>query len=115
VQVGTAFLACPEANVSPLYRKALRVAQPHETVITNIFTGRPARALETRIVRELGPMAKDVSVFPLAAAALTPLRATSERGGASDFTPLWCGQGIGLNPELPAAKLTAWLVRSLCP
>jgi nitronate monooxygenase len=114
VQVGTAFLACNEANISPLYRKALRVAQSHKTVITNVFTGRPARALETRIVRELGPIAKEVSVFPLAVAALAPLRATSEPHGSTDFTPLWCGQGVGLNPELPAAKLTAWLLRPLC-
>jgi nitronate monooxygenase len=115
VQVGTAFLACNEANISPLYRNALRAAQSHKTVITNVFTGRPARALETRVVRELGPIAKEVPVFPLAVTALAPLRARSEPLGSTDFTPLWCGQGVGLSPELPAAGLTAWLLPPLCP
>lgn len=109
VQVGTAFLFCSEANISPLYRRALRVAQPDRTVVTNVFTGRPARALETRIVREVGPITKEVPAFPLAAAALAPLRATSEARGSTDFTPLWCGQAVCLSPELSAARLTAWL------
>jgi nitronate monooxygenase len=113
VQVGTAFLFCSEANVSPLYRRALRVAQADQTVLTNVFTGRPARVLETRIVRELGPISKDVPAFPLAAAALAPLRATSEAHGSTDFTPLWCGQAVCLGSELPAAKLTAWLCSGL--
>ena len=109
VQVGTSFLFCNEANIPPLYRRALRVAQPNQTVITNVFTGRPGRALETRIVRELGPIAKEVPAFPLAAAALAPLRAATEPHGSTDFTPLWCGQAMCLSPELPAAELTAWL------
>jgi nitronate monooxygenase len=113
VQVGTAFLFCSEANISPLYRGALRVAQADQTVLTNVFTGRLARVLETRIVRELGPISKDVPAFPLAAAALAPLRATSEANGSTDFTPLWCGQAVCLSSELPAAKLTAWLLQRL--
>src|SRR5262249_39613609 len=101
---------CNEANISPAYRKALRAPrQSLQSVITNVFTGRPARALETRIVRELGPMAEEIPVFPLAAAAIAPLRAKSEPQGSTDFTPLWCGQAARLSPELPAAKLVAWL------
>jgi nitronate monooxygenase len=53
VQVGTAFLFCEEASISPLYRQAVMAARPEQTLITNIFTGRPARVLETRIVEEL--------------------------------------------------------------
>jgi nitronate monooxygenase len=109
VQVGTAFLFCEEANISPVYRRALKVARPEQTVVTNVFTGRPARALETRIVREVGPITKEAPAFPLAANALAPLRAVSEPHGCTDFTPLWCGQAVSLTPELPAAKLTAWL------
>ena len=92
-----------------MYRRALRIAQSDQTVITNVFTGRMARALETRIVRELGRIANNVPEFPLAATALAPLRAASELHGSTDFTPLWCGQAVCLSPELPAAKLTAWL------
>jgi nitronate monooxygenase len=67
VQIGTAFLFCEEANISPLYRQAVMAARPEQTLITNIFTGRPARVLETRIVEELGPIARNVPPFPLAA------------------------------------------------
>jgi nitronate monooxygenase len=113
VQVGTAFLFCEEANIPPLYRQAVRAARPDQTLITNVFTGRPARVLETRIVRELGPMASNVPAFPLAGVALAPLRAASEPRGCTDFMPLWCGQAACLSPELSAAKLTRWLFGGL--
>ena len=109
VQVGTAFLFCEEANVSPLYRKAVRAARPEQTLVTNVFTGRPARVRENRIVRELGPIAKNLPAFPLAATPLAPLRAASEPHGCTDFVPLWCGQAACLSPELSAAELTRWL------
>jgi nitronate monooxygenase len=111
VQIGTAFLFCDEANVSLSYRQALRLAQADRTTITNVFTGRPARAIQTRIVRELGPMTEDAPSFPLAGAALTPLRAASEPHGSADFMSWWCGQAASLGRELPAAKLTEWLSR----
>lgn len=113
VQVGTAFLHSGEANIPPPYRQALRAAQADQTVITNVFTGRPARALKTRIVRELGPIARQMPAFPVAAAALAPLREAAEKRGSTDFTPFWCGEGVGLTPELPAAKLTGWLCEGL--
>ena len=95
--------------MSPLYRQAVRAARPEQTVVTNVFTGRPARVRETRIVRELGPIAKNVPAFPLAAGPLAPLRAASEPDGCTDFMPLWCGQAARLSPELSAAELTRWL------
>jgi nitronate monooxygenase len=113
VQVGKAFLFCAEANVSSLYRQAVRAARPEQTLITNVFTGRPARVCSTRIVRELGPIAKHVPAFPLAGAALAPLRAASEPHGRTDFMPLWCGQAARLSPELPAAELVRWLLGRL--
>jgi nitronate monooxygenase len=112
VQIGTAFLFCQEANVSTLHRQAARSAQAEQTVVTNIFTGRPARVCETRIVRELGPIAQTVPDFPLAAAPLGPLRAASEPDGSTDFMPLWCGQAARLSPDLSAAALTRWLSKS---
>lgn len=111
VQVGTAFLFCGEADVSPLHRQALRVARPEQTVVANVFTGRAARVHETRVVRELGPIAKDAPAFPLAAVPLAPLRAASESRGCTDFVPLWCGQAARLSPEVSAAELTRWLSR----
>jgi nitronate monooxygenase len=109
VQAGSAYLLCDEANVPPLYRKALRSVCDHQTAITSVFTGRPARAIANRIVRELGPIGNDAPCFPLAAGPLAPLRAASEARGSNEFTPLWCGQAASLAREGSAAKLTEWL------
>jgi nitronate monooxygenase len=110
VQVGTAYLLCPEATTAPMHRAALRNAATRETAVTNLFTGRPARGLVNRLMRELGPISSEVPEFPFASAALAPLRAKAEADGRDDFTQLWCGQ----NPvcrELPAAEITRELAR----
>jgi len=109
VQIGTAYLHCPEAQISPLYRQALKATRGNETAITNVFTGRPARAIVNRLMREVGPMSDVAPEFPLAAATLAPLRAKSEMAGSADFTPLWSGQSAQLGRELPAAELTKQL------
>jgi nitronate monooxygenase len=106
VQIGTAYLLCPEAQISPIYRHALRCAKDNETAVTNVFTGRPARGIVNRLIREVGPLSDVAPEFPLAAAALAPLRAKSERAGSGDFSPLWSGQAVRLTCELPAAELT---------
>ena len=109
VQIGTAYLHCPEAQISPLYHQALKDAKDNDTAITNVFTGRPARAIVNRIMREVGPMSDVVPDFPLAASIVAPLRAKSETAGSADFTPLWSGQAARLGRELPAAELTKQL------
>jgi len=106
VQIGTAYLHCPEAQISPLYRQALKGTRDNDTTITNVFTGRPARAIVNRIMREVGPMSDIAPKFPIAAATLAPLRAKSEMAGSADFTPMWSGQSARLSRELPAAELT---------
>ncbi|WP_406858538.1 nitronate monooxygenase [Alsobacter sp. KACC 23698] len=110
VQVGTAFLFCPEAKVSCMHRAALRAARDNGTVLTNVFTGRPARGLANRVVREVGPVSDLAPAFPLAASAMAPLRAKAEASGSGDFSPLWSGQAAGLGREMSAAALTAWLM-----
>ncbi|WP_282361319.1 nitronate monooxygenase [Pseudomonas sp. PS01300] len=109
VQVGTAYLFCPEAKVSAAHRQALHSAQASDTALTNLFTGRPARGINTRIMRELGPMSPLAPAFPLAGGALMPLRAISEPQGNSDFSNLWAGQALRLGQALPAAELTRQL------
>jgi nitronate monooxygenase len=106
VQIGTAYLLCPEATLSPAHRAALRAARPEQTTITNVFTGRPARGLVNRLIRELGPLAPDAPGFPHAGALVAPLRPVAEAAGSTDFTPLWCGQAVHLGQELPAGELT---------
>src|SRR6202043_1984152 len=106
VQIGTAYLLCPEAKVSPVHREALKNTTDSQTTLTNIFTGRPARGIVNRAITELGSMLDNVPDFPLPAAALGPLRSNSEAAGSGDFTPLWSGQAARLARELPAAELT---------
>jgi len=106
VQIGTAYLFCPEARISAFYREALRKAKDNQTVLTNVITGRAARGIVNRFIRELGPMSDDVPRFPLAADALGPLRSKSELSGSTDFTPFWSGQAASLGREIPAGDLT---------
>lgn len=108
VQIGSAYLLCPEAKVSAPHRAALRSARDDGTVLTNVMTGRPARGFITRAIRELGPIT-DTPQFPLAAGALQPLRAKAEAQGSGDFSPLWSGQAAALGREIGAGELTQML------
>jgi nitronate monooxygenase len=121
VQVGTTYLLCPEATTSPVHRAALAArrdvardaagrddarGEAPATVITNLFTGRPARAIDNRLIRELGPIRNDLPPFPLPAHALGPLRARAEANAFGDFSPLWSGEDGSGCEEIPAADLT---------
>jgi nitronate monooxygenase len=112
VQVGTAYLLCPEATTSAVHRAALKSAAARHTALTNLFSGRPARGIVNRLMRELGPMSDAAPAFPLATAALAPLRAAAEKRGSGDFSPLWSGQNAQGCKELPAAQLTRSLFSS---
>jgi len=105
-QIGTAYLLCPEAATPVLHRDALRQADADATVLTKVFTGRPARVLPNRLPRELGPMTDAAPDFPLPLGATAPLRAKAERQGDGEFTPLWSGQASPLAREMPAQALT---------
>jgi nitronate monooxygenase len=112
VQVGTAYLLCDEATTHPLHRAALKTDAP--TVLTNVFSGRPARSIVNRAVRDWGPIHPLVPAFPLATASMAPLRDWAEPRGHADFTPLWSGQNRSGCREGSAADLTlelasAWL------
>jgi nitronate monooxygenase len=106
VQIGTAYLLCPEASTSAVHRAALGSEAARHTALTNIFTGRPARGIMNRLMRELGPISPAAPVFPLATAAIAPLRAKAESLGSGDFSPLWSGQNASGCRTVPAAQLT---------
>jgi nitronate monooxygenase len=106
VQVGTAYLLCPEATTSALHRAALTGDDARHTALTTLFTGRPARGIVNRLMRELGPLNAAAPAFPLATAAIAPLRAAAERAGRADFSPLWSGQNTSGCKPVPAAQLT---------
>lgn len=113
VQVGTAFLCCHEATTSALHRAALKSEAARHTALTNVFTGRPARGIVNRVIRELGPITTAAPEFPLATAAIAPLRAKAEADGSGDFSPLWSGQNASGCREVPAAQLVRELAALL--
>jgi nitronate monooxygenase len=109
VQLGTAYLFTPEATVTDLHRAALRNARDDATALTNLFTGRPARGLVNRLMREEGPMSELAPAFPTAGGALAPLKAKAEAAGRADFSSLWSGQAARLGREMGAGELTTRL------
>lgn len=113
VQVGTAYLLCPEATISAVHRAALKSEAARHTALTNVFTGRPARGIVNRVMRDLGAMHSAVPEFPLATTAIAPLRAKAEKEGRGDFSPLWSGQNATGCREIPAAELTRSLAARL--
>jgi nitronate monooxygenase len=113
VQVGTTYLLCPEVATSAAHRAALKSEAARHTALTNLFTGRAARAIVNRLMRELGPISAVAPPFPFATAAIAPLRAKAESQGSGDFSPLWAGQNTSGCREIPARELTHALAAGL--
>ena len=104
VQLGTAFLLCTEATTSAVHRAALQSEAARATTLTNLFSGRPARGIVNRVMRELGPMSALPPAFPSAVNAIAPLRAAAEQAGRGDFSPLWAGEDVSGCRAVPAAQ-----------
>src|SRR5262249_19429522 len=102
-----------EATTSAVHRAALASDGAAATAITNLFSGRPARGIVNRLMRDLGPMSTLPPPFPLAAAALAPLRAAAEQRGSGDFSLLWDGQNAAGCRTIPAADLTRELAKEI--
>ncbi|MCS6116778.1 NAD(P)H-dependent flavin oxidoreductase [Shewanella baltica] len=113
VQVGTAYLLCPECTTSEIHRAALQSEAAQHTALTNLFSGRPARGIVNRFMAELGPINNAVPDFPLASSAVAGLRSAAEQQGFGDFSPLWCGQNTAGCQAIPAAELTKQLALGL--
>lgn len=113
VQVGTAYMLCAEATTSAVHRAVLKSDAARVTALTNVFSGRPARGIVNRLMREIGPMSPAAPAFPLATAAIAPLRAKAESQGSSDFSPLWAGQNASGCKETSASQLTRELAGAL--
>jgi nitronate monooxygenase len=109
VQVGTAYLLCPETTTSSVHRRALKSDAAHHTALTNLFSGGAARGIINRLMKELGPLNSTIPAFPLASSALAPLRAKAESLGDGSFSPLWCGQNASQCIARPAAEVTRML------
>ena len=112
-QVGTAYLLCDETNTTAVHRSAIETSVSPSTTLTNLFSGRPARSIINRVIKELGPINENTPAFPLAATAISSLRAIAEQNGSSDFTPLWCGVNTAGCEPISAYDLTNKLVSQL--
>lgn len=112
VQIGTAFLCSHEAATSALHREVLQSPAAQHTALTTLFSGRPARGIVNRLMRELGALNSAAPAFPLASAALAPLRAAAEAQGLSDFTPLWAGLNASSARNASATDITREFVRA---
>ncbi len=106
IQAGSAYLLCPESTTSAIHRAALSSGRACHTALTTVFSGRPARGIVNRAIRELGPMQNAIPAFPLASTSITPLRTAAEKLGSGDFSPLWCGQNPTGCRAISAAELT---------
>jgi nitronate monooxygenase len=113
VQMGTAFLGCPEATVPPLYRARLRAAADDGTELTRVFTGRPARAMRNRFISEMADT--EPLDFPLQASLVGPLWRLPNEEARAAFMPVWAGQAAPLLRELPASRLIEQLVAEAQP
>ncbi len=111
VQMGTAFLTCPESAVAPVWRKALVEARDHGTRLTAAFHGRPSRGIENRYVREMAGKEAMFPGFPIPYAFTGPLGKASADKGSPDFLSMAAGQAAALSRSLPAAELVETLVR----
>nr|WP_294886708.1 nitronate monooxygenase [uncultured Limnobacter sp.] len=111
VQVGTAYLLAPECSTSAIHRKALQSEAARHTALTNLFSGRPARGIVNRVMRELGALSEFPPEFPLATPGIAPLRAKAESMGSGDFSPLWAGQNASACKNASAATITHELVQ----
>ncbi len=113
VQVGTAYLLTPEATTSQIHRQILQSDQAQNTALTNVFSGRPARGIVNRFIKEMGAINSQAPAFPLATSAIAPLRAAAEKQGCGDFSPLWAGTNTRNLKTISAAELTRQLVSGL--
>jgi nitronate monooxygenase len=113
VQVGTAYLLCNETNTTQIHRTAIKSEASRHTAITNLFSGRPARSIVNRIMREIGPISQNTSAFPLALTAISAIKKQAESAGIGDFSSLWCGQNATGCKEIAAAEMTRALATKL--
>jgi len=113
VQVGTAYMLCDEASTSEVHRNVLQSEAARTTALTNLFSGRPARGVVNRLMRELGPLNDLAPAFPLATLSVAPLRTKAEAAGIGDFSPLWAGQNVSGGACMPAAEMTKQLTADL--
>jgi nitronate monooxygenase len=105
VQIGTGFLRCPEAAIAPAWAAAIASAEPEDTTLTRVFSGRLGRGVANAVTRGAPPAA----AYPVQRALFAPVRAAAEAAGDPAAMQMWAGQGARLGAAEPAGALTARL------
>jgi nitronate monooxygenase len=110
VQMGTAFLTCPESGASATYKQALLAAKRDSTVVTRAFSGRPARGLRNAFITSLDGKEDAILPYPLQNALTRPMRTAAAACGDAGCLSLWAGRGVTRGRTLPAAALVKALL-----
>ncbi|MBF6354274.1 nitronate monooxygenase [Nocardia higoensis] len=113
VQVGTGFLATAQSGASAVHRAALRSAQAQTTVLTRLFSGRTARGILNRFLREMAPFEADVPAYPAQNALMTPIRKAAAQRGDPELLNLWSGQAAALAGSVDAGAYLTELIAGL--
>lgn len=110
VQMGTAFLGCPEAPIPDVWRESLINAEADTTTVTEALSGKPARGLRNRYISEVEALNEPLLPYPAQYSISRELRKAATERGDSRFIAMWSGQGVGLIKQQPAAELVNRLV-----
>jgi nitronate monooxygenase len=114
VQLGTAFVLCPESSANQAYRDALRGSRSHDTLLSAAISGRSARGMRNRFHSEIEPLdGGQIPAYPVTYDAAKALIAAAQAAGVYDFSVQWAGQGAPLARAMPAAALMDVLVEEM--
>jgi nitronate monooxygenase len=111
VQLGTAFMRCPEAGTAPVWKEALRTAHDDQTRVTRVYSGRYARGIVNDFMLRLLPVENEILPYPVQNALTGEIRRTAAKAGRPEFLSLWAGQAAAIGREMPAADLVTTLVK----
>ena len=113
VQLGTAFLTCPESGATETHKQAILAARKDTTVVTRAFSGRPARALANDFITRLEGKENTILPFPLQNALTRAMRTAAANRGDREFLSLWAGRGVAQARVMPAGDLVRRLVEEM--
>ena len=109
VQMGTAFLTCPESGIHPAFKKLLLQTKDDSTVLTKAFSGKLARGIRNKFIYRMKSNCKNILPYPIQHAITSPMRKLAMNQNCVDFMSMWAGQSASLSKGLPATQLIAEL------
>ena len=111
VQMGTAFIACPESGAPSAFKRAVLTAEGEPTRVTRAFSGRHARGIVNRVMEEVEARAGEILPYPWQNALTRGMRSAAGKMGRAEYLSLWAGRNVRLAREMPAGDLVGVLAR----